>query len=40
MVVKIYEKIINYRPLAESMIIQHLDDGETFEIDDGWDVDI
>lgn len=27
-----YEKIINYRPLAESMIIQHLDDGETFEI--------
>lgn len=27
-----YEKIKNYRPLAESMIIQHLDDGETFEI--------
>lgn len=27
-----YKKIINYKPLAESMIIQHLDDGETFEI--------
>lgn len=27
-----YSNIINFRPLSESMIIQHLDDGEKFEI--------
>ena len=27
-----YEKILSFKPLPDSMIIQHLDDGETFEI--------
>lgn len=27
-----YSNIVNFKPLPESMIIQHLDDGETFEI--------
>lgn len=27
-----FDKIVNYKPLPDSMIIQHLDDGETFEI--------
>lgn len=27
-----FSKITSYKPLSESMIIQHLDDGETFEI--------